>query len=39
MINLLETKYRRKVKIGVENLMDSLNLAIKDRSIKLRPRR
>jgi hypothetical protein len=36
MISLLENKYHRKVKIGVENLMDSLNLAIKDKSIKLR---
>ena len=36
MISLLENKYNRKVKIGVENLMDSLNLAIKDKNIKLR---
>lgn len=36
MISLLENKYHRKVKIGVENLMDSLNLAIKDKSIRLR---
>lgn len=36
MINLLQSKYQRKVKIGVENLMDSLNIAIKSKSIRLR---
>ena len=39
MINLLENKYKRKIRVGASNIMNNLNEALKDKKVHLRAKR